>query len=47
MRLLNDGLDPDQDLLFNFKEHLERGVTMENFDLPLFFTFFVPPRVGL
>ena len=27
-RLMNDGLDPDEDQLSRFKEHIERGVTL-------------------
>ncbi len=27
-RLIRDGLDPNKDLLFNFKEHIERGVIL-------------------
>jgi len=28
MRLINDGQDPNQDLLMPFKEHIERGVIL-------------------
>jgi DNA sulfur modification protein DndE len=28
MRLMNDGLNSDEDLLPNFKEHIERGVIL-------------------
>ncbi len=27
-RLINDGLDPNEDLLINFKAHIERGVIL-------------------
>ena len=27
-RLMNDGLDPDEDQLASFKEHVERDVTL-------------------
>lgn len=28
LRMINDGLNPEKDLLLNFKEHIERGVIM-------------------